>query len=102
MDGDWLKMLLAAMTNKIKWIDGPLRAAVGWKLLGRCGTVVVSDGMFARILLLLITANGLIDLITVHRHFLGRFDAQADFVAANFYDDNRNVIIDNDALVLFP
>jgi hypothetical protein len=35
-------------------------------------------------------------------NFLGRFDAQADFVAADFHHDDRDVIVDDDTLVLFP
>ena len=62
----------------------------------------VRDGLLAGILLLLVAPNGFVDLITMYGYFLGRFDAKAHFVAADFYDDNRNVIINNDALVLFP
>jgi hypothetical protein len=32
----------------------------------------------------------------------GSLDPQSDLVAADLHDDDRNVIVDNDALVLFP
>jgi hypothetical protein len=38
----------------------------------------------------------------MHWHFLRRFHAKPDLVAADFYDDNRNIIVDDDTLVLFP
>jgi hypothetical protein len=90
------------MSYNKKRIDAAGRHAGGWKLFGRGAAIAVSDGLFAGILLLLITPNGFIDLITMHGHFLGRFHAKAHFVAADFHDDDRNVIINNDALVLFP
>jgi hypothetical protein len=50
----------------------------------------------------LIAANGFVDLITMDRHFLGCFHTKADLIAADFHHDDRNVIIDDDAFVLFP
>ena len=35
-------------------------------------------------------------------HLLGRLDAKANLVTPNLDDDNCNVVVDNDALVLFP
>jgi hypothetical protein len=53
-------------------------------------------------LTLLVAPNGLVDFITMDGHFLRGLDPQAYLIAADFHDDDRNVIIDDDALVLFP
>jgi hypothetical protein len=95
------RVLLAEMGYK-KELTRRARHAGEWKLFGRGSAVAMRDGLLAGILLLLVAPNGFVDLITMYGYFLGRFDAKAHFVAADFYDDNRNVIINNDALVLFP
>jgi hypothetical protein len=68
--------------------------------LGRA--IALRYRLLTGVVLLLIPPNCLVDLITMDRNFLGRFDAQADLIAADFDHDDRNVIIDDDALVLFP
>lgn len=40
-----------------------------------------------------ITTNGFIDLVIVHRHFLGSFYTQSHFVPADLHDNHRNVIV---------
>jgi hypothetical protein len=49
-----------------------------------------------------VALNGIIDLTTVDRDLLGCLDAQPHFIAAYFHDDNGDVIVDDDAFVLFP
>src|SRR5262245_49745503 len=71
------------------------------QLIGEIRAVVVHNAV-RRIRLLLVAANRLVDLITMHRYFLRSFHSEAYLVAADFYHDDRNIIIDNDALVLFP
>src|SRR5262245_1959149 len=44
----------------------------------------------------------IIDLTTMDGDLLGGLHAQSHFVAANFDDDNRDVIVDDDAFVLLP
>src|SRR4029078_297586 len=64
--------------------------------------VVVNDALIARFRLLLVAANRLVDFITMDRNFLRGFHPEANFVAADFYDHDRNIIIDDDTFVLFP
>jgi hypothetical protein len=49
-----------------------------------------------------IATNGFVNLVAMHRYFLRGLDAQAYLVATNFDDDDRNVIVDDNTLVLFP
>ena len=42
-----------------------------------------------------------LDLAAVHGHLAWRFNTQTHLVAANFHYNNCNVIVDDDALVLF-
>jgi hypothetical protein len=44
--------------------------------------------------------DSLIHLSPVDRHLFGRLDPQTHFVAADFNDDNRDVVVDYDTLVL--
>lgn len=44
-------------------------------------------------------ANRLVDFTTVNRHVLGRFNAQANFVAANFHDRDHDIVADHDSLI---
>ena len=62
--------------------------------IGRSGSTIS--------LRLLVAFDGIVDLATVYRHFLGSFNSQTHLVTANFNDNNRDVIVDDDALVLFP
>src|SRR6188768_2875730 len=48
------------------------------------------------------TLDGVVDLLPMDRNFLGGFHAQADFIAANFDDDNLDAIIDHNAFILLP
>ncbi len=48
-----------------------------------------------------VAVDGVENLATMNRHFLWRLNAQSHFVAANFHDDNRDVIVNDDTLVLF-
>jgi hypothetical protein len=43
-----------------------------------------------------------INFASMDRHFFRRFHAEPHFVAANLDDDNRNVIVDDNTLVLLP
>lgn len=66
-----------------------------------------SFGRFGRIRLdgrrtLLVAPNGLVDFITMDGHFLRGLDPETHLIAADFHNDNRNVIVNDDALVLFP
>jgi len=47
-----------------------------------------------------IAPNGVVNLAPVHRNFLGRLNSEADFVATDFHHNDRNVIINDNALVL--
>jgi hypothetical protein len=42
-----------------------------------------------------------IDFVTMHRHLPWRLDTEPDLVTADLNDDNADVIVDDDALVLF-
>ena len=52
--------------------------------------------------ILLVTANRFVDFIAMNRDFLGGFHPQANFVATDFHHDDRNVIVDDNTLVLLP
>jgi hypothetical protein len=45
--------------------------------------------------------NCIVNFTAVHWHFTRGFHPQANFVTANLDYDNRNLVIDDDALVLF-
>lgn len=47
-----------------------------------------------------IPLDGIVNFPTVNRHFLRRFNAEADLIPADFNHDNGNVVVDNDAFVL--
>ena len=57
----------------------------------RCDTAVIpaADRILDRV----------VNFPAVHRHFARRFDAQANFVATDFYDDDLNVVVNNDTFV---
>lgn len=70
---------------------------------GRPATFGLSNWLITRRdRLLLISPNSLVHFITMHGYFLGRFHAQPDFVTADFHNDDCNIIVDNNAFVLFP
>ena len=68
----------------------------------RLASPVLLFGGLSGAALLLITTNGLVDLVTVDRDLFGRFDAQPDLVTSDLYDDDRNIIIDDNTFVFFP
>lgn len=43
----------------------------------------------------------LMDLLSVHDHVLGRFDAEPHLLATNLQDDDLNIVPDHDALLQF-
>jgi hypothetical protein len=45
--------------------------------------------------------DGLINFTTVDGDMLGRLDTETDLVSANFDHGHRDVVVDDDALVLF-
>lgn len=45
-------------------------------------------------------AYGFVNFVTMHGHFLRSLDTQANFVASDFDHDNRDIVIDDDTLVL--
>ena len=49
---------------------------------------------------LLTAANRLVDLVSMDRYFLGSIHAQSHLVTPNLNHDNRNIVIDDNALVL--
>src|SRR3954462_10774006 len=49
-----------------------------------------------------ISLDRIIDFTTMDGDLLGGLHAQSHFVASNLDDDNRDVIVDDDAFVLFP
>ena len=49
-----------------------------------------------------IPLDRIIDFTPVDGHLFRGLHAQTDFVAANFDDDNRDVIVDDDAFVFLP
>ena len=50
----------------------------------------------------LTAGNGIEYFLPVNRHFLRCLDSQADLVAADFHDNDRDVVVDDDAFVFFP
>src|SRR5437879_2871406 len=44
--------------------------------------------------------NGLVDLPAMHGHILGSFDAQAHLVTTDFDHGHRDIVVDDNALVL--
>ena len=38
----------------------------------------------------------------MHGHLFGSFNAQADLIATNLHYNDRDIVVDNDALVFFP
>ena len=49
-----------------------------------------------------VALDRIIDLTAMDGDLLGGLNAQSHFVAANLDDDNRDVIVDDDAFVLLP
>jgi hypothetical protein len=48
-----------------------------------------------------LTMNGFIDFLTVHRNLFRSDDTETNLVAANLNDGDGDVIVDDNALVLF-
>lgn len=47
-----------------------------------------------------IPLDGIVNFAAMNRNFLRRFDAEANLISPNFNDDNRDVVVDDDAFVL--
>ena len=45
--------------------------------------------------------NGLVDFTTMDGDMLGRFDSEANLVSTNLDHGHRDIVVDDDALVLF-
>jgi hypothetical protein len=50
----------------------------------------------------LVPLDGVVDFAPMYWNFLGGFYAQADLIAPNLNDHDRNVIVDDNTFVLFP
>ena len=50
--------------------------------------------------LTIVALDGIVDLAAMHGHFLRSFHSQAHLIAANFDNDDGNVVVDHDAFVL--
>jgi hypothetical protein len=46
--------------------------------------------------------NRIVDFSTMDRNLFGGLDAKAYFVATNFYDNDRDVVVNDDTFVFFP
>jgi hypothetical protein len=51
---------------------------------------------------LFVAANGIVDLATMDRYFFGGFDPKSHLVTANLNHYDRNVIVNDNTLVLLP
>lgn len=87
---------MAAQTNNFDHIQ--LQKSVRQCLLEQICRLLV--GRF-RLFALVSALNSIVNFTAVHWHFTGGFHPQANLVTANLDYDNRNLVIDDDALVLF-
>jgi hypothetical protein len=54
----------------------------------------------ASVVSLMISLNRVVDFASVYRHFARSFHAQAYLITANLYNDNPDVIVDDDTFIL--
>ena len=66
---------------------------------GRAGRVGFTGGICVT---RLAAPDRLVDFVTMDRDFFGSLDAQSYLVASDLYDDDRNIIIDDNTFVFFP
>lgn len=67
------------------------------------GVLLDLGGRFAALNVLFFSPfNRVVDFSPMDRDLFGGFNAKANFIAANFHNDDGDVVIDDDAFVFLP
>jgi len=79
-------------------LAAPREANLGKELFVKL-LLLCSPGVVGRVVHLLTALDRIVYLPAVNRHFTWGFNSQAYLVSSDFYDNNSDIVVDNDALV---